>query len=111
MKLIDDTIMATDGFKLLAQGMKDKQAFGIMICMFLVQDQSPSMKPYDWFNKWAKEMLNTEYEEEGPPMSFAQLVVFMQLAFDKEQSEFLHDAVKSGRWNDNRRKKDGNEAT
>lgn len=57
-----DDIYASNSFKLLQQGMKDKQAFNIVFILMLAQQRWPleSLTTFNDFEAWATIELNKE---------------------------------------------------
>lgn len=56
MATLTDRIYESAGFQLLAQGMKDREAFSIMTSL-LFQDSSDN---WTTFNRWAEEQLKEQ---------------------------------------------------
>lgn len=58
-----DAIYASDGFKLLSQYTKDRHAYNIMAALYIVEQASPIMTPFEDFNDVAADMLKEQEDE------------------------------------------------
>lgn len=65
MTKIADKVFASDGFRLLAQGMKDREAFQIVHALLDVKFYSGSLSPFELFERWAKETLEEQAKKDG----------------------------------------------